>query len=262
MNYSISFAQKSDELALKRLFLNCFDDTLGFVNMFFEHHFVPEDTVCVYLDERIIGQAHFLSCAVGDKPCFYIYAVCVDAEYRGQGIGRAMLEFIKRECLRRDSGALLHPQDEDVFSFYRKCGFTPCGFWKISPVAPCGESAELLPVTAAEYSTLRKRDFPNESTLLWDDDAVAYALSQETFFGYTAYKTETDYIVLCGAENGEVYVKETTAPETEWPRIAAAVNGKLGGEETLFLQKGGEDDRLCGFGFNVRTDIYMNLLLD
>ena len=34
MEYSVSFAQRSDELELKRLFLNCFDDTLGFVNMF------------------------------------------------------------------------------------------------------------------------------------------------------------------------------------------------------------------------------------
>ena len=262
MDYSISFAQKSDELSLKRLFLNCFDDTLGFVNMFFSHHFVPENTVCVYLDDKIIGQTHLLSCSVNGRQCFYIYGVCVDAEYRNKGIGKAMLEYICRECEKRGFSVLLHPQNEGLFDFYYKCGFSPCGFWKEETITPSGEPCDLTPIDAAEYKEIRDERFKNKNPLVWDEVSVEYALYQEAFFGFTAYKTEKGDIVLAGCEDGETYIKETTAEGDELIRVAAAVQKKLGGETVRVLLPGKETDTPCGFGVGAPANIYMNLLLD
>lgn len=262
MDYTISFALAQDELPLKRLFLNCFDDTLGFVNMFFSHHFVPENTVCVKKDDKIIGQTHLLSCTVAGKQCFYIYGVCVDAEYRNNGIGKAMLAFIAKECKKRGFPVLLHPQNEGLFSFYEKCGFSPCGYWKEITVEPKGTPCKLYPVAPSEYKLIRDTKFSNETPLIWDGSSVEYALYQEAFFGFTAYKTENGDIVLAGVDDGETCIKETTAAENELESIAAAVKEKLGGETVHVLLPGNKGDTPCGFGAGIGESIYMNLLLD
>ena len=267
MEYSVSFAQRSDELELKRLFLNCFDDTLGFVNMFFEHHFIPENTVAIYCDEGIVGEAHMLPCAADNKDCLYIYGVCISPAHRMQGLGTRMLEFMKKEAEKRNAALLLCPQSEDVIPFYEKSGFSLCARYSLREMTPEGEAAEFFEVDAEEYKELRDSRFASCRPLVWDTDAVEYALRQETFFGFSAYKTEINGrrdVVLCGNDDGTVLIKETTAEGEALKRIVSAVSKKYGAESvTVRLPFDGEaSGEVCGYGYGAEGDIYMNLLLE
>ncbi len=265
---SVSLAQKKDEVELKRLFLNSFDDTLGFVNMFFLHHFVPENTAVAYCGEKIVGQAHMLPCIALGKPCFYVYGVCVNAEHRGQGIGLRMLEFVKTEAQRRGGAVLLHPAETSLFHFYEKAGMKPCGAWCICDLPADAAPCELRAVTPQEYKEIRDKAFAEKNGLVWDLPSVEYALMQETFYGLSYYKictqNRTD-IVLCGQSGGEPYIKETTARGEQLLAVAAAVAKKLGGESVKARLPGDAalgERQICGYGTGLEKDVYMNLLLD
>lgn len=264
MDLYIKTAQKSDEIALKRLFLNSFDDTLGFVNMFFSHHFNPDYTICAYDDDRIVAEAHLLPCKIGAKPCFYAYGICVDAELRGKGIGKQIMESIKDFGKVQNAAIILHPENRDLFKFYEKAGFYPCGEWCFETHTATAPPAALLPCSATEYNELRNKHFWD--ALIWDDSAVEYALTQETFFGLSAYKVETESrtdIVLCGKDSDGVFIKETTATKETLPPIVSAVANKFDGDEVRVLLPSGNGEKvICGYGFNSPKNIYMNLLLD
>ncbi len=267
MDFEISFAKSEDKAKLKALFLNSFDDTIGFVNMFFDHNFHPENTICVKTGEEIIGQAHLLTCFVGAAPCFYAYGICVDKKCRNEGIGLALMEFIKAHAERKGHGVLLHPADEHLFSFYEKSGLYPCGYYCEKTLCAENEAVPLLPVTAEKYKAVRDNAFSKKTPLLWDEKAVEYALLQEAFFGLEAFSVEcegrTD-ILLCGKDSGGAFIKETTANEKTLPHIVSAVAKRYSTESVRVAlpRESSSKALVCGYGFNVPKDIYMNLLLD
>ena len=264
MNLYIKTAQKSDETALKRLFLNSFDDTLGFVNMFFSHHFNPDYTICAYDGDRIVGEAHLLPCEICGAPAFYAYGICVDAELRGNGIGKRIMCAIKDFGKAQNAAIVLHPENADLFAFYENSGFYPCGEWCFETHTATAPPAVLLPCSATEYNEIRNKRFVN--LLVWDDGSAEYALTQEMFFGLSAYKVITDNredIVLCGKDSDGVFIKETTATKETLPAIVSAVAKKFDSADVRVLLPSGDGETvICGYGFNSPKNIYMNLLLD
>lgn len=56
-----------------------------------------------------------------------LYQMAVLEEYRGEGIGRALVEFVERTARARNIVTIfLHSRDYAV-PFYTKCGYTPMG---------------------------------------------------------------------------------------------------------------------------------------
>ncbi len=267
VDFEISFAKAEDKARLKALFLNSFDDTIGFVNMFFDHNFNPENIVCVTTGEEIIGQAHLLPCAIGGEDCFYAYGICVDKKHRKEGVGLALMEFIKAHAKSKGHGVLLHPADEHLFSFYEKAGFYPCGYYCEKTLCASGEAVPLLPVTAEKYKAVRDGAFCDKTPLVWDEKAVEYALLQEAFFGLEAFSAECDGrkdILLCGKDSGGAFIKETTAKKGALQKIVSAVAKRYSTERVRVTlpRESSSNALVCGYGFNVPKDIYMNLLLD
>lgn len=258
-------ATQSDELTLKRLFLACFDDTLGFVNMFFAHHFIPENTLVAEVEGRAVGLSFFLPCEAEGKPCFYIYGVCVSPDMRGQGIGTKMLTFTTETAQKNGARVLLMPQGESLFAFYEKAGFKPCSYYKKQVFTAGGEAAEFCSIAADEYTALRNEGLKSINPVLWDTESVEYALAHETFFGGRAYKfrfgNETG-IVLCTRDGGTTYIKETTASEKALPAVAAAAIKIFGGDEITAIIPSDESGSPYAFGIGFTRPVYLNLMLD
>lgn len=264
MNFNISLAQKSDALAVKRLFLNCFDDTLSFVNMFFDNNFVPENTVVAKLGDKIVAEAIMLPCKLEDRDCYYIYGVCTHLEYRNMGLGSKILGFIKTLALSRGASCILHHADDSLLPFYSKNEFLPCAYTKEITVAPTGESIELLPVSAKEYKTIRDLRFKESRPVVWSHEAVAYALAQETFFGGRYFKfkiDECEHIVLCVKDGGDILIKEISTEENINSVCAALVN-LFGGDGVKVRLAGTESDTPTALGFGISGTVYLNLMLD
>ncbi len=265
MSITVSFANKSDKLALKRLFLNCFDDTLGFVNMLFEHHFIPENTVVAKDGDQIVGEALMLPCRAEGRDCYYIYGVCTHPEMRGQGIGSKIVSFARDAAISSGGACLLHPENESLFGFYEKLGFSPCAYVREISVTPTAEPVALLPVSPQEYTAYRNELFADKNPVLWDEDAVEYALKQETFFGGKYFKFETEIgvqTVLCGKDGSEIYIKETTAKEEALDALCTAVLKAFGGESVTVLLPGKVTDKVTALGVGFKEPVYINLMLD
>ncbi len=264
----ISFANINDEFKLKRLFLNCFDDTLGFVNMFFEHYFSPDTTLVAEQENEAVGLLFMLPCEAENRPCFYVYGVCVSADFRGRGIGTELINAAKRIASERGGNIILHPEDSTLFPFYEKAGLVPSAFLREATVTPEGEAATLFPITASEYKDLRDGAFCSEGAIIWDTQAVEYALLQETFFGGTTYRFETENqsgIVLCGRTDGEPFIKETSASLSALPQVCAAVQKKLGGDTVrVWLPDSAPlgERKTVGYGSGFSSPVYLNLMLD
>ena len=96
--------------------------------------------------------------------------------------------------------------------------------------------------------------------------SLAEELTQETFFGLSAYKVISDNredIVLCGKDSDGVFIKETSATKETLPAIVSAVAKKFDSADVRVLLPSGDGETvICGYGFNSPKNIYMNLLLD
>ncbi len=58
------------------------------------------------------------------KSLAYLYAIATSEKYRGQGIGKALVEKAHSHLKALGyAGTILVPADEGLFSFYKKCGY-------------------------------------------------------------------------------------------------------------------------------------------
>ncbi len=265
MNISFRTATASDELTLKRLFLACFDDTLGFVNMFFANHFIPENTLLAECDGRTVGLSFLLPCEAEGAPCFYIYGVCVSPDMRGQEIGKSLLSFACQTAKERGARVLLMPQEPSLFPFYEKAGFSPCSFYEKKVFSANSEAAEFSSITAEEYTAIRNTALQRLNPVIWDTESVDYALTHETFFGGRAYKFhfgDEEGIVLCTRDGGTTYIKETSASEEALPAVAAAAIKIFGGDEITAILPTDESGSAYAYGIGFTRPVYLNLMLD
>jgi len=72
--------------------------------------------------------------------------LAVDPEYRGKGVGYALLEALARECQRRKIRVIhleVRPSNAAALSIYRKCGFVEAGRRR-GYYADTGEDALLM----------------------------------------------------------------------------------------------------------------------
>ncbi len=261
---NIRFAKRDDEIALKQLFLNCFDDTLGFVNMFFAHHFVPENTLVAQKNGKAIGLLFLLPCSAMDELCYYVYGVCVAPNERGAGIGSALISHAAAIAKSRGARVILKPENRSLFAFYEKAGFSPCAYLKEESFAG-GKAAELLDVTAEEYCSLRSRTLQKHNPILWDESAVDYALTHETFFGGRAFKYRyrgSEGIALFAKSGADTILKETDAEGEALAAVAAAGQKIFGGDSVLALLPAGKDSTPYAVGIGFREPVYLGLMLD
>ena len=87
-----------------------------------------------YLDSRPVGYALFYTTfsSFAGQPGIFLEDIFVDADVRGQGIGKAFLQRLARLVLERGYGALewvVLDWNEPSLAFYRKLGARPQKEW-------------------------------------------------------------------------------------------------------------------------------------
>lgn len=82
------------------------------------------------LEGRIVGTASLYIEEKCNRPygvALHIEDVVVDAGYRGMGIGRALVDFIKQRARDLKAYKVLLDCSPNLVSFYEKCGFKNSG---------------------------------------------------------------------------------------------------------------------------------------
>lgn len=128
--FEVRFARdgnEEDKTGFIRLWETCFDDTPEFVDFFFKYRYIPDFSVCITQNGKIVSamQSMPLQLLIRRLPvnAAIIAGVCTHPDYRGRGLMHRMFELYLPEMRRRDIYAVTyHPVD---FSIYSSLGHLP-----------------------------------------------------------------------------------------------------------------------------------------
>lgn len=218
----IDFPIPAQGMALARLWQEAFGDTLEFIEGFFCTGYSPSRCRCVTMDGRVAGGLYWLDTTYEGQRFAYVYAVAVGKEFRGKGIGRALMTDTHAHLrLRGYDGALLVPQDEGLRQMYRKLGYRDCT--TISEFScEAGEiPASLHRIDRDTYAAARRALLP-QGSVLQERENIAY-LEMLSFF----YQGE-NFLLAARQENRELYSPELLGDTTAAPGILKALGCRKG----------------------------------
>ena len=120
-------------------------------------------------ENKTVGMAHLISLE-GNRKAYYCYAVATDADYRGRGICKEILEFIKEKCRAENAALFLHPATDSLAAYYRKHGFAPIAY---SYTMECeGDGGKVHQISASEYKRIRDFQFDGYGYYGWSEDML------------------------------------------------------------------------------------------
>lgn len=161
-SYEIREYESGDVPGLVSLWAESFGDERALVERFFE---LLPTMGTGYVAERMgetIGAAYLLNTQLNvpeklPEGCAYIYAVAVEPEQRGQGIGAALT----RKCLRSawDRGiasVFTLPASASLYGWYERImGAKPVSYCRIERVEPSDAALDITELHADEYGFRR-----------------------------------------------------------------------------------------------------------
>ena len=235
------------------------------IRLFFDHYYTPELCVVACVNDSPAGAGYLIPLGdfvCGDKriPCAYIYSIAVLADYRGLGLGNAVV----RELLDRGHTAgyplvVLCPADDTLFEYYAartelKEWFYICETIKQIPdnepssVSSLQASASPLPASAVSSSPAAvPEDFSDAYTFTSSLTNSDTCLSEITAEDYAALRarllTGTPHIehdlraieyqqLLCGFYGGGLFRIELDGKEC-CAAVEAESNNRIAIKELL-----------------------------
>ncbi len=230
------------------LWKNVFGDSEEFVlNIMSSKSYIG--AAIALMDDKLVGMAHLLGLE-GEIKAFYCYAVATSEEYRGKGICKNMMMYLKDKCAEENASLLLHPAEKSLVAFYEKLGFSVFSY--DYEFACQGDGGKLYEISPSEYKLQRDFQLGGKGFFGWDENVLS--LSGLKFYGF-----DIDGEYMCAAVS-EAKVCELCAPPhmlSKAARRAANIVGKVVMEEANPL--GAE---VSVMGYNVSNYSYFNLYLD
>ena len=170
-------SRREDLPRLRQLWKDCFGDTDAFLDRFFSTAYAPERSAVLTEDARLAGGAYWFDCFLADKKLAYVYAVAIDPNRQGMGLGTTLMEAI--HCRLRTAGyagVLLVPGSEGLRRYYERFGYRTCSFRPTEVSLPA-----LTPITAEEYAALRRSLLPSNG-VVQEAENVAFLSALADFY--------------------------------------------------------------------------------
>lgn len=265
-NIILRQAKKTDIPTLKNLWQICFNDRMRYIDVFFEHMFVPENTIVAEVEKRVAGVVYLLERSLNGKKFLYGYAIGVFPEFRGNNICESMLNKVKEYTQKNDILFGLHPANDKLSEFYQRIGLKE--MYSLKEVDATKFSSDecfvLDDITADEFYEMRSNSFVN--SVDWDKNALSYILKNGETIKKIKIEENYRYFVL-NKYDDVVFVKETTASDSEILRVSESIKKHFKASNIYYLLS--SKNTLQGnikpmiYGFSQKDDdVYMNLFLD
>lgn len=223
----LRIAKTSDLPELIALWQTVFGDDEGFIRAFYEASGI--DRTIVALDNgRVIGMINCPAIELWIKSeryrGAYIYALAVDARYRGAGIGSALLKATESGDYLAEvpQFLLLIPAEASLFDYYAKKGYDRAAFApKMTDIAPKQAlQAELAHDSEALYRRyLASCEVEAEDGALFVKTQPIFALSMG---GTLCYPLEDGYIAM-GKSRKPIEIRpatpDLTNPKALWKAL-------------------------------------------
>ena len=266
MNFTLRYAKNEDIPTLKNLWQICFGDRMRYIDVFFEEMFKAENTVVCALDTEICGVAYILERKLNEKKFMYGYAIGVFPRYRGNGICKKMLDFIRKKSSDEDCIFGLHPANDKLTEFYKSIGLNE--MYSLKEVDASDFDSDktfvLEDINEDEFYNLRINAFSN--CVEWDRKALSYLLKNGEVVKKTTLQRKKLYFVVSKFEN-YILVKETNADDEEIRLVSNSIKKYFEADTIKYLLQ--SKSTLQGvikpmiLGYDDRNDdVYMNLFLD
>ncbi|KAF5037071.1 Acetyltransferase (GNAT) domain protein [anaerobic digester metagenome] len=234
----IMFTQATAAMAaqLQTLWQIVFGDMPAYIDLFFNHRFVPENTMVALFEGKPVAMLYLLPITIRqdliDYDARYIYAVGTHPDYRSQGLSSRLLEATHARLAGEGVAlSLLVPAEPSLFAYYGMRGFKTEFYCQMLEYIPeqNGPRAVLQPAKMPELLALRDRAF-GESGLYarWGVEALAYQQREAVLLGgetLTFDAPEVGY-ALCYPARGFVFVKEWTG-KALYPEVLNAIAARF-----------------------------------
>lgn len=224
----IRHADKDMLPQLIKLWEVCFGDGEEYSSFFFSRKMIGtdyfENQFVSIEDEKVVSMLSVLSAKIrqkdGLKPFWYIYGVATAPEYRSRGYARRLVNHVFALAKQKNVVVGLVPASESLYGYYGKLGFRTYFYNRrieknveeVERYADFRVDYEIEPIQTDEYHFLRNESFVEEGTVIWDLDAVDYALAENRELGGEAVKIlyhQKEYFMLFYCYEGVLYIRET-----------------------------------------------------
>lgn len=142
---------------VKALWKRCFDDSDGFIEMYFNLRYADEINVAIERDGQLVSALQMIPYPMSfchhTIPTSYISGACTHPDYRGSGIMRELLTLSFADAQYK--GILvstLIPAEEWLFGYYGKMGYAPVFRYSYKEVV----APQSLPATDIRVTQVRQ----------------------------------------------------------------------------------------------------------
>ena len=254
-----------DRAALAALWLRVFGDSPAFVARFFE--LLPElgTGAAAFDGERLLGAAYLLTAqelvtSGARRRCGYLYAVAVERDARGRGLGGELSR--AAAALGRERGAELlctMPAERGLYAWYERQLGLRCALWREKRELESRPGPAPLPLSAAEYGLRREALLEGRPHMALNPAGLLLEEANCRCFGGGLYALDGG-IAAAYVHEGVTEVRELLGAP---PEAAAALGAALGTAETRLWTPAREGEPYLAFApDNLPADTIWNLAFD
>lgn len=173
----IRTALHRDVSRLKALWHLCFDDSHLYVERFFDHCFVPDNTLVYEVAGKVTSVVYLIPGHMDwtgkNRTILYLYACGTDPEWQGKGQMAQLLEEAYRVGIEREVYALtLITAENSLLDYYSRHGFQPLPSSYSTVLSLTHKDARIpfstVPLTPSDLDNVRRRCFPSEGFVHWN----------------------------------------------------------------------------------------------
>ena len=207
---------------LRRLWKEAFQDTDDFLDIFFHRAYSSERSRCITQDGTVVAALYWFDCTWDNRRLAYFYAVATDPSCRGQGLCRRLMEDTHRHLKEAGyEGCILVPQNEGLFSMYRKFGYRICAYSREFTCTAGKSSIPLTPATPAEYAAARQ-------ALLPPNGVIQEGVTLDFLSTYARLYVGKDLALAAYPNEGKLIVCELLGDIQTAPQILASLGFREG----------------------------------
>ena len=217
----IDLPEKQQLPRLRQLWKQAFGDADAFLDGFFATGFAEDRCRCVTWNDRVAAALYWFDCLWAGKKLAYIYAVATDADFRGKGFCRSLMDDTHRHLQQAGYfGAVLVPGDRALFGMYEKMGYRGFSPKQLREVTAGEEEISVRPLSGEEYAQKRLEMLP-AGGIIQDETALSYL---STFTGFF----EAADCIFCGGGEDVFLFQEFLGEEEKLPGILAGLQAVAG----------------------------------
>ncbi|MGI6575883.1 MAG: GNAT family N-acetyltransferase [bacterium] len=228
----IRLARKGEIARQKEIWKLCFQDSDQYIDFFYAHAYVPENTMLLLLDGEIAAMLTIMPCKLvtaerRNYNAAMLYAIATHPQYQNRGYATELMAYA-HEYLKEQNRpfSVLVPAEKRLFEFYRKQGYEEGFYLQESLLTPAkiaslpieqAKECTVLSIAAAEYNRRRNILLQGSFYIAYAEQQIAYqkALAQQTCADI--YGIEIDGARGCTAieriNQDKLLIKELLLPE-------------------------------------------------